>query len=194
MYDYGIADTIEDVLKWLLININRYLELRKNDLHHKCPGALAMYAEPRLIWISMLKRPVDSFDKQVHSLAQKFNGILEKVVSGDKRSHILKVHVDTHAGNYDCIGNLMSSGMMEMWRCIDHEMKDFDNGDTDLEPFHQKLHPPRRPTGLSKSQSYPKGDGHFKHDNYGHQHHHFPHKPNNSKYHWYNHNQNTLRC
>ena len=115
VYDFGIADTIEDCIKWLLININRYLELHKEDMMGKRPGSIFSTSEPRLIWITMLCRPVDSFAKNVFSLVHKFNNILETVISGDKRSHILKVHIDTHADNFDRIGNLTTNGKHDLW-------------------------------------------------------------------------------
>ena len=60
-------------------------------------------------------------DKQVLSLAKKFNGILEKVISGDKKLHILKIHLELHSGNFDRMGNLTPAGRNEFWRCIDNE-------------------------------------------------------------------------
>ena len=133
--DYGIAEILEDNLKWLLININRQIELRQIDLRNKRIGALGSTSEPRLIWVTMLCRPENSHNKDVFSLARKFNQILEEVIAGDKRSHILKVHVDTHVGNDDRIGNLTTNGEYHFWRAIDEEMHDFDDNKTELEPF-----------------------------------------------------------
>ena len=55
-FDFSISKTIEDVLKWLLININQAIETRKQDLLGKRPGAISSLSEPRLIWVQMVKR------------------------------------------------------------------------------------------------------------------------------------------
>ena len=154
VYDFGIADTIKDCIKWLLININHYLELHTEDMTGKRPGPIFSTSEPWLIWITMLCRPVDSFAKNVFSLVCKFNNILETVISGDKRSHILKVHIDTHTGNFDRIGNLTNNGQHDFCWCIDNEMNDFDFGNTELQPFAGKNPPTRMPTQMSNN-GYP---------------------------------------
>ena len=134
VFDFGVSETLEDIIKWLLININRCVELRKEDLRGRRPRAISTEAEPRLIWVSMLQRPDHSMDKRVYSLARKFNSIMEKVITGDKRSHILKIHVDLHEGNFDRVGNLTMAGQYEFWKCINNKMKDFDRGKTELAP------------------------------------------------------------
>ena len=47
--EFEVAKTIEDCLKWLLININLMLETHKEDLMKKHPGAVPTATEPRLI-------------------------------------------------------------------------------------------------------------------------------------------------
>ena len=133
VFDYGVTKTLEDIIKWLLININRAIELRKEDMYGKCPGSLTQSSELRLIWIMMLCRPEGSFDRKVNSLTTKFNSILEEVVAGDRRSHILLVQVDSQAA-FDCVGNLTQMGIYEYWRNLDFQMKEFDWGKTELQP------------------------------------------------------------
>ena len=75
----------------------------------------------------MLKRPADSLNRQVMALACKFNDILERVIAGNKRSHLLKVELDTsNNNNFDHIGHLTQMGMSEYWRQLDNTMKDFE--------------------------------------------------------------------
>ena len=134
VFDFGVSETLEDIIKWLLINVNRCVELRKEDLRGRRPGAISTEAEPHLILVNMLRRPDHSMDKRVYCLARKYNSVMEKVIAGDKRSHILKIHVDLHEGNFDRVGNLTMAGKHEFWKCIDNEMKDFDQGKTELAP------------------------------------------------------------
>ena len=123
-------------MKWFLININRNIELRKNDLIKKHPGAVSTSAEPRLIWVTMLKRPATSHAKQIFALTSKFNKILEEVVAGDKRSHILKPTIDCDDGNcnYELSGALNPTGVTQFWRNLDVQMHEFDGSKTDLIP------------------------------------------------------------
>lgn len=85
------------------------------------------------MWVTMLKRPDFSMNRCIFSLARKFNSILEDVIVGDKRSHILKIRVDHNLVNFDSDGYLMPSGKLEYWRALDHDMKQFDCGDTELQ-------------------------------------------------------------
>ena len=101
MYDYGISRAIEDMLKWLIINLNNMVEVRKQDLQKKRSGALSTSSEPRFIWIQMIQRPEHTLNKYKFSLTRKFNDILDDVISGDKRTHILKVHLETNESNFD---------------------------------------------------------------------------------------------
>ena len=49
LYDFGISRALEDTIKWLLINVNNAIEIRKQALIKKHPGAVSTSSEPRLI-------------------------------------------------------------------------------------------------------------------------------------------------
>ena len=134
IFDYGAAETFRDLIKWLLININEALEYRKSGLLKKKPGAVSTASEPRLVWITMLRRPHKTTRKHIFALTRKFNETLEEVFSLDKRSHILKVHIEGNEANFSSEGNLTQIGQVNVWRAIDEEMRDFDHGKTELEP------------------------------------------------------------
>ena len=139
VYDFGVSHTFEDLLKWLLININRTIELRKDDLLKKRPGAVSTTSEPRLVWTLMVKRP-ESANKHIFALTRKFNQIMENVVAGDKRSHVLTPEVPTDNRHFDRFGNLTAIGHETFWKSIDSIMKDFDHGETELVPNGQQDH------------------------------------------------------
>ena len=136
IFDYGAAQAFKDMMKWLLINLNNLIETRKSDLVSKCPRVVSTSPEPRLIWVQMIRRPDTSAKKEVFALTRKFNNIPEKVISKDKWSHILKIFVECSQGNFDQWGNLTPRGKHNYWRVLDSTMKDFDIGETDLEPTH----------------------------------------------------------
>lgn len=126
VFDYGVTRTLEDTLKWLLININWAVETRKEDLYSKRHGTIMQMSEPCLIWVTMLKRPEYSFECKTNALASKFNNILEGIIAGNKRSHILRIHVDHNSTNFDRIGNLTANGKYEYWKNFDYQMMEFD--------------------------------------------------------------------
>ena len=139
LYDYGVSRTLEDTLKWLLININTVVELRKEHLIGKRAGVVSTTSEPRIIWISMLKHPDYSMNKRVYSLACKFNQILQNVITGDRRSHYLPVDLEHSSSSFNHIGNITQSGKIEYWRLVDSTMKEFDHGNTELQPFSSNV-------------------------------------------------------
>ena len=134
LFNYGVLQTMEDTLKWLLKKINQVIETRKQDLMGKRPGVVSTTSEPRLVWVTMLRRPDKSLNKQVHALVRKFNKILEQVISVNQRSHFLKMDLETTCTNYELIGNLTQIGKLEYWKKLDATMKDLDRGKTELEP------------------------------------------------------------
>ena len=50
-YDFGVSKVIEDMIKWIFINLNSMIEVCKADLIKKRPGALLSSSKPRLVWI-----------------------------------------------------------------------------------------------------------------------------------------------
>ena len=161
VFDYGVSRTFEDTLKWLLININAVVETRKEDLMGKRPGAVSSSMEPRLIWVAAVHHPESSAHRQVHSLIRKFNTILEEVIAGDKRSHILRPAVEDSATNFNQWGSFTAFGLTALWQSIDSKMKRFEHGNTELQP--------------SRLQAHSKTQGHHANNQYHH----------NSKHRWF---------
>ena len=129
------TSTIEDCLKWLLININCMIETRKEDSASKRPGSIISVAEPRSVWVQMIRRL--ELHNIIFSLADKFNRILEDVIAGDKRSHILKLHIEADTTSFDRWGNLTTIGKGKYWKLIDATMRDFDQDTTELKALQR---------------------------------------------------------
>ena len=136
IFDYGVSEAFETMLKWLLININNMIEVRKSDLIAKRPGTVSTSSKPRLIWVQMLKQPESSSHREIYSVTRKFNNILEKIIAGDKRSHIFKLLIEGTPAHFDDWGNLMPRGKQMYWKVLDSTLRDFDLGVTELKPFH----------------------------------------------------------
>ena len=150
VYDFGVVEVFEDLLKWLLINLSSTVELRKKELIKKRPGAVSTTMEPRLVWVTMLHHPHNTTLKKIFALTHKFNSSLENIISKDKRSHILKVHIEGNETNFKQNGDLTEIGQEKYWRAIDAQMADFDHGITDLVPMPAKQEKFSRPKMNSK--------------------------------------------
>ena len=137
VFDYGVSCTFGDTLKWLLINIDRCVEIQKKSMRTKHKGAVSSTSEPRLIWVNMLQRPITT-NKQIFALTKKFNTILEEVVSGDKRSHFMRVTIDHANDHFDHAGDITPRGFIALWKHIDTIMYDFEIGKDDLTPNPQQ--------------------------------------------------------
>ena len=192
--DYGITEEITDALKWLIVNINKMIDDRKENLVKLRPGAVSSASEPHLIWVQMLRRPENSFNKEVFSLTRKFNKILEEVIEGDKRSHILKVYVESNLKNFDQYGNITPQGYYNYWKIIDDTMKEFDLGLTELAPTkHGNKSSPREYEAKQDKNVESRKCGHYnrydgKHDNrmesdnnHFHRNHNHDHRKQNSQ-------------
>ena len=112
LFNYGVSRTIEDTLKWFLVNVNSVIETRKEDLSKKRAGAVSTTTEPRLVLVNMIKCPENSMNKKVYSLATKFNRILQEVIAGNKCSHYLPIEIKQNNTNFDHIGNITQRGLM----------------------------------------------------------------------------------
>ena len=141
LFDFGVTKTLEDVLKWLLINFNCTIETRKQDLLDIRLGAISSSSEPRLIWVNMLRKP-DASGRKIFSLTCKFNDVLESFIVGDKKSHSLKISLNWNNSNFDLMGNLSPTGRVAYWIMLDTTMKSFDRGETNLRPqlMHSTYH------------------------------------------------------
>ena len=101
VFDYGAWDTFEQAIRWLVSNIDGMIEVRKEDLKAKNPGALSPSSEPRLVWVKTLVHPEILLAKSTYSLVRKFNTALEDTIVDNKRSHILKVAVLPNNSNFN---------------------------------------------------------------------------------------------
>ena len=135
IFDYGVRETFQDILKWVLMNFANAIEVRKEDMHGKCPGSILQASEPCLVWIEMVRHPESSQNREIFSLCRKFNSILEEVVSCNRHSHVLKPFIECTSANFDAFGHLTMNGKQELWWDIDFQLREFDHYKTELKLF-----------------------------------------------------------
>ena len=65
----------EPIMSWLVKEIKKAIEIRLDDLHHKCLGTILTSVEPRLIWVKVVPRP-PHLCKEEYSFITQFNSFV----------------------------------------------------------------------------------------------------------------------
>ena len=67
MFEYGAVSCMKDLLKFVVKEINKYIDARFEDLYRKKPGSVRK-GEPKVIWVKIVDRIVLKHDKiQAHA-------------------------------------------------------------------------------------------------------------------------------
>ena len=138
--EFGMGQILFEQVDWLAKNMETVLDLRKEDIKYKNPGALWSNAEPRIIWVKMLTRPIirDAYKPFVFAQCAKFNESIDEIASTYKHSHVLTVNLSDEKSLFDRSGNLSPNGKIILWREINITMRAFDRDQIDLKPKQPK--------------------------------------------------------
>ena len=152
--NFGVHRIVEDLIDWIARNIDKTIDLRKEDIRIKRPGAIASSGEPRLIWTKMVIRPRIDDPTRGFLFAQckKLNEIIDNIIPKYKHSHIMELNVpaDDHR-LFDRWGNLSAIGMEKYWSSLILQIKQFDRCETDLRPSGKGVPAPKRSNISSKN-------------------------------------------
>ena len=124
VFDLGTKRILEESLKWIMTNMTRAVEAKKEnltDVKHRAvtPG------EPKYVWVKMLDRP-NGFDRL---LAAKniFNDTPEALLATRKYHYIIDAnHRMAHPHNFTLENKLNADGRIALWNEIDNQLKNFD--------------------------------------------------------------------
>ena len=140
--NFGIQKILTEMVSWLARNIDKVVDLRKEDIRVKRPGAIASSGEPRIIWMKMLFRPIinDPTKSYIFAQCKKYNDVLEETIQKFKHAHIMTIDVPTDDQRlFDKWGNLSGIGMQRFWSNLIYQIKLFDRAETDLRPTGKKI-------------------------------------------------------
>ena len=115
---------VKEILKWMITAMVRSVEAKKEALYKCKPGAL-VDAEPKFIWVKMMKR-LCGYNK-ILALRNKFNAQLEQLLS-ERRHHYI-IDMDSRINNpcmFTNINELNGEGRIEFWKEIDDAIRLFD--------------------------------------------------------------------
>ena len=134
--DYGFKKVYRIGVEWVMNEFNRILDSRKEELRNKRPGALSTSAEPRLIWVTTMRRLFNIHEdvKTTFKMVKKANEVLEDLVKKfDKYSHIIYMDMMDEFKYFDIMGKLTNTGKSTYWRVIDSTIKKFNRNEIDLD-------------------------------------------------------------
>ena len=138
---------IGELVEWLTRNIDRVIDLRREDIRLKRPGAIASSGEPRIIWTKMSIRPMiqDPTKGFLFAQCRKLNEAIENIIPKYKHGHIMEVQVPSDDQRmFDKWGNLSGIGMDRFWNNLIIQLKRFDRAEIDLRPSSLKVPTPSK--------------------------------------------------
>ena len=132
---------------------NGNINTRKEDIKGKNPGAL-MPDDPKLIWVSIVKCPSRSTNKEIFSLVTKGNDVKKTTVEKDVNSYYLEITSVNHRYYFDSTGYLNEDGIEKFWRELNSLIHDFDNGLIELLPMDDNQPTYNESTGSQRNSSH----------------------------------------
>ena len=138
--DFGVKKGLRNLIKWIMVQLHRYTESRREDLRDKKPGAVG--PKPRFIWVKMidwqmLEHHPDRSYTDVLGLRTKFNRTMENLLAEStvsNCSHIMQLAYLSKSNHFTNLGELNFEGKRHFWKEIDYNFKKFDRGEIDLKP------------------------------------------------------------
>ena len=127
-YEFGASKIMGKTLNYLIGEISRMIDTKREDMKSKRPGAV-VYGEPKIIWMKIWDRPTSD---RVFSLRSKFNAVLEETLANYRSCYILEFEAD--GVHFDRANNFNNSGKNAFWRYVDQEVKKFDKQIISLKP------------------------------------------------------------
>ena len=131
-FTYGVEKLSRRNLRWMINNMIRAVDDRKEKLHKILPGSI-VHSEPRFIWVKMLQR-MKSYEK-ILTVRGKYNSTLELALANERFHYIIDPNPILRDPDYfDRDNNLNSEGCLLFWKEIDECIKLYDDHKLALRP------------------------------------------------------------
>ena len=125
-FGFSVSQIIGKCLNWLIKNIDIIIESRKDDLRCRKPGALHS-SELKLVWMKLFQHP-NMKENQFRQVQDKFNNILEDILSTKKGHYIMDIspHISFPANFFPRSSILNARGKDIFWLETDSMLEEFD--------------------------------------------------------------------
>ena len=139
-YSNQLISNIEAQVKWLIENVGKVIQRRRQDLKEERPGAIGSSFEPMVVWVKMIKRPQADTDNRnfwkAWGSCEAFNEILEENLVCERYMYIMEITSlnDDPMHYFKPHGVLSANGMEQFWKELDYKMKKFNRKQIDLHP------------------------------------------------------------
>ena len=132
--DFGVIHMLDKIMEWLFRQLKKGIDRRRQNLHDTRAGALASSFEPRLIWITMIDRPVADtiYLKKVRNLHGRFNEIMRSLIERERYMYYMKIVLPDDPQLYNTAGELSSAGQEAYWYEVNKLLRLFDRHDEEL--------------------------------------------------------------
>ena len=162
-YSYGITNLSGKCLDWLLRNMERAIESRKEQLRRRRAGAVQPN-EPKIIWVTMINRPQP---QKILAVRRKFNSTLENLLVNRRYHYILDISDTVLEGHNFTYNNLLNTrGEQVFWSEIDDKIEKFDLHKESLHPQEKLPEIPNEQKAKPIQQVPPRITGHKPPRNY----------------------------
>ena len=127
-FTFGISLIAGKCLNWIINNMERAIEAKKEDLRRRKPGAVSPN-EPKIVWVKMVGRFSDPNRAGIPILAvhNKFNCALEELLANRRCHYILDAGAalaDASCFTYN--GQLTARRKGKFWEEVDCQIEKFD--------------------------------------------------------------------
>ena len=135
-FSFGISHILGNVLEWITKSIDRAIEAKKDELLRCRPGAL-IPNEPKIIWVKCPQRPVPRLPADIPTplSIEKFNRILEDILSSKRNNYIIDVSAELASSvNFTNSAQLNGQDQDQFWLEVDRKIEAFDYCRASLRP------------------------------------------------------------
>ena len=124
-YAFGVSRITGQCLHWLVSEIDKLIEARKDELRKRKAGVV-ITNEPKFVWVKMMNRPNITYNDML-AVRGKYNAILEEVVSQKRNHYVLDINAHiSHPLNFLAINKINARGKDDLWAAIDRNVEKFD--------------------------------------------------------------------
>ena len=142
-YTYGVSAITGRCLNWLITNMDRVIEAKKEQLQKKKAGAVAAN-EPKIIWVKMLDTPNMTYS-DLMACRKKYNAILDDILAQKRNHYVIDINDEMyHISHFLWSNTLNARGETRFWREIDQLLEAFDYNREKLLPGQMAI-TPRKP-------------------------------------------------
>ena len=152
-FQWGVSFAFGAQLDWLLSQIERAIEAKKEGLSQMKPGAIAP-GEPKVVYVKMIQRPYPS---KAMSVKWKFNKALEDSVALRQHGYIMSINVNQ--AWFDRGNCLTQEGRVQFWNEFDDQVKKFDRQQISLHPIKKIINSMSRMRRCNRNHHHLHGRG-----------------------------------